>query len=168
MSKEPVKTQQWLPSLIVGFASGCVCSLAGGGWAGRELGDPSSQRVCAFQELHRRDSGSSAGGLASFLLEQRHEVLVAGAGPLAAPERQRPQVAAAGAVLDGGHQALAAAEGIRRLLTTQNLSLGPEQRGELIIRILYSELTEEVSGNFTTKRQKTHNLIKEDKQKEKK
>lgn len=67
---------------------------------------------------------------------------------MAAPKGQSPQVTAAGTVLDRGHQALAAAEGVRRLLTTENLSLGPKQRGENISKILSHDLTEEFSRNL--------------------
>lgn len=74
---------------------------------------------------------------------------------MAAPQGQSPQVAATGAVLDRGHQALAAAEGIRRLLTTQNLPLGPEQRGiEMMSKILHLHRTEEhgISGQCDHRR----------------
>lgn len=119
-----------LRSLVTGFpvTGRSVAALASGRGGGGELCDPPRQRVCAFEKLHGRDSGSSTGRLAAFLLEQGHEVLVAGARPLTAAQRQVAEVAAAAAVLHRGHQALPAAKGVRRLLTAQNLSFRPGQR----------------------------------------
>lgn len=87
------------------------------------LRDPAGQRVGAFEELHGGDARPPAGRLAAFLLEQRHEVVVAGARPLAA-QGHGPEAA----VLHRGHEALPAAEGVRRLLAAEDLPLGPVKK----------------------------------------
>ena len=82
---------------------------------GRELGDAACQRVGAPQELHGGDPGAAAGRLASLLLQQRHEVLVARARPLARAQGHAADVDAGagrrgGGVLDRRDEVLPTAE----------------------------------------------------------